>query len=141
MLGVLELFIKEAIDEVGEDEEVGVIFSLKKRRRKNTPKCGVSGERDRIVGTDGIFYFLSITSPKKGKKPFAHLVRSRAVERDATRRTLAETVNVLITDGVVAGMEAQGVETCRGQRGKIAFSYFFTNCLSAAGKRESFIIE
>lgn len=62
------------------------------------------------------------------------------MERDATRRTLAETVNVLITDGVVAGMEAQGVETCRGQRGKIAFSYLFTNCLSAAEKRESFIL-
>ena len=40
------------------------------------------------------------------------------MERDATRRALAETVDVLVTDGAVAGVEAHGVETCAHGEGR-----------------------
>ena len=40
------------------------------------------------------------------------------MERDATGRALAETVDVLVTDGAVAGVEAQGVETCAHGEGR-----------------------
>ena len=40
------------------------------------------------------------------------------MERDATGRALAETVDVLVTDGAVAGVEAHGVETCAHGEGR-----------------------
>ena len=42
------------------------------------------------------------------------------MEGNATRRTLAEAVGVLVADGAVAGVEAHGVETCGGKERGIA---------------------